>query len=406
MPVNLSAAESLLPVRGVRLGIGQGGIKHKNRADVVLLEFAPEAMVAGSFTRNAFCAAPVHCCRAALGEGRPVAGLLINSGNANAGTGAAGLRVAQQSMAEAAAALGRPETAVLPFSTGVIGQALPLEKLVQGLQQAQAQLADDNWLAAARAIMTTDTVPKGVSRQVQTAGGQVTVTGIAKGAGMVCPDMATMLAFVACDAKFENADLQLLLDQAVAASFNSITVDGDTSTNDAAVLCASGQVGDQPLVPGSSDFLRVAQAISEVCLALAQAIVRDAEGATRFVEVEILEGRDTTEARQVAYCIAHSPLVKTALFAGDANWGRILAAVGRSGLRELDLGRISLGIDDLELISNGEPATGYSEASGAVAFARAEYKIWVRLGRGEALARIWTCDLGYDYVRINAEYRT
>ena len=406
MPVNLSAAESLLPVRGVRLGIGQGGIKHKNRADVVLLEFAPEAMVAGSFTRNAFCAAPVHCCRAALGEGRPVAGLLINSGNANAGTGAAGLRVAQQSMAEAAAALGRPETAVLPFSTGVIGQALPLEKLVQGLQQAQAQLADDNWLAAARAIMTTDTVPKGVSRQVQTAGGQVTVTGIAKGAGMVCPDMATMLAFVACDAKFENADLQLLLDQAVAASFNSITVDGDTSTNDAAVLCASGQVGDQPLVPGSSDFLRVAQAISEVCLALAQAIVRDAEGATRFVEVEILEGRDTTEARQVAYCIAHSPLVKTALFAGDANWGRILAAVGRSGLRELDLGRISLGIDDLELISNGEPATGYSEASGAVAFARAEYKIWVRLGRGEALARIWTCALGYDYVRINAEYRT
>ena len=406
MPVNLHPVESLLPVPGVRLGVGRGGIKHQHRDDVLLLELAPGSAVAGSFTRNAFCAAPVQCCRAALSSEQPIAGLLINSGNANAGTGAAGLRVAQQSMAAAAQALGRPEASVLPFSTGVIGQALPLEKLSKGLEQAQQQLAEDNWLPAARAIMTTDTVPKGASRQLQTAAGRVTVTGIAKGAGMICPDMATMLAFVACDAHIADGDLQGLLDQAVAESFNSITVDGDTSTNDAAVLCATGRVGEQALSPDSADFAALGRAVREVCLELAQAIVRDAEGATRFVEIQVDGGRDVAECRQVAYCIAHSPLVKTALFAGDANWGRILAAVGRSGLGELDLSRISLGIDDLELICDGEPSAGYQEADGAAAFARAENRIWVRLGRGSAEARIWTCDLGYDYVRINAEYRT
>lgn len=406
MAVNLTAPEALLPVAGVRLATAAAGIKKAGRQDLLLVELAPETQVAGVFTRNAFCAAPVRYCQQQLREGRPIAGLLINSGNANAGTGRAGAEAAAKTAERAAVLLQRPTAAVLPFSTGVIGVPLPVPKLLDALPAAIDGLAPDGWLGAAQAIMTTDTVAKGVSRQVATAAGTVTVTGIAKGAGMIRPDMATMLAFIACDANISANGLQAMLQRVTAASFNAVTVDGDTSTNDAAILMATGRVGDQPLSEKGADFAAVEAAIREVCQYLAQAMVRDGEGAKRFIELEVLGARSVDEARQVAYTIAHSPLVKTACFAGDANWGRILAAVGRSGLVDLDVSRIDIHIDDVALIEQGEPHPEYTEAAGAAVFAKDEYRIRIHLGRGDQQATIWTCDLGYEYVRINADYRT
>lgn len=406
MAVNLSAPTNLLPVQGVRLATAAAGIKKADRQDLVLIELVPETQVAGVFTRNAFCAAPVRYCQQQLRAGRSIAGLLINSGNANAGTGRAGAEAATLTAERAAALLQRPDSAVLPFSTGVIGVPLPVPKVLDALPTAVAGLSADAWLGAAQAIMTTDTVAKGISRQVKTAAGIVTVTGIAKGAGMIRPDMATMLAFIACDANISAASLQGILQRVTAASFNAVTVDGDTSTNDAAILMATGKVGNQPLLEQEADFAAVEAAIREVCQYLAQAMVRDGEGAKRFIELEVLGARTVDEARQVAYTIAHSPLVKTACFAGDANWGRILAAVGRSGLPDLDVSTIDIRIDDVALIEQGEPHPDYTEAAGAAVFAKDEYRIRIHLGRGDQQATIWTCDLGYEYVRINADYRT
>jgi glutamate N-acetyltransferase/amino-acid N-acetyltransferase len=295
---------------------------------------------------------------------------------------------------------------VLPFSTGVIGQPLPVERMNSAIGHAAGRLEADAWLDAARAIMTTDTVPKGCSRRVRTARGEVTVTGIAKGVGMICPDMATLLAFVATDARLSGAALKRCLRDAVATSFNSVTVDGDTSTNDSCLLVATGRAGGPALAPGSRDYRAVAAAIAEVCLELAQAIVRDGEGATRFVTLEVGGARNVAEARRVAYAVAHSPLVKTALFAGDANWGRLAMAIGNAGVAGLDARRVSVSLDGVKVLERGQPHPAYREEQGAAVLARPEYTIGIELGRGRARARVWTCDLSHDYVKINAEYRT
>ena len=406
MAVNLHPPASLLPVAGARLGSAEAAIKKPGRKDLLLIELAPGSRVAGVFTRNAFCAAPVQLCREALGQGTAIRGLLINSGNANAGTGTAGYEAARETMAAAAAQLGCAPEQVLPFSTGVIGQKLPAERVKAALPAAKVDLATEGWMQASRTIMTTDTLPKGASRQVQTSQGLVTVTGISKGAGMICPDMATLLAFVGTDARLTPAATQACLNAAVGKSFNCVTVDGDTSTNDSCVFFATAQVGTAEVDEQHSDYAIIAAAVTEVCTELAQAIVRDGEGATRFITIEIAHAKSEGEARLAAYALAHSPLFKTAAFAGDANWGRILAAVGRSGIEGLDVSRISVRIDDVELLVNGEPHPGYREERGAAVFAKPEYRIRIDLGRGDAGVTVWTCDFSYDYVKINAEYRT
>lgn len=406
MAVNLHAPEFLHPVAGVRLGTAEAAIKKPGRQDLLLIELAPGSRVAGTFTRNAFCAAPVQLCRESLQRGAAVRALLINSGNANAGTGAAGLADARSTQAAVAAALGCAPEQVLPFSTGVIGQRLPAERIAAAVPAAVNALQADGWLAAAAAIMTTDTVMKGATRRVATSQGEVTVTGIAKGAGMICPDMATLLAFVATDARLSTAATQQCLQSAVQHSFNCVTIDGDTSTNDSCVLIASAQLGGDEIDVGHADYAVIQSAVRSVCEELAQAIARDGEGATRLITIDVGGARDEAEARLAAYALAHSPLFKTAAFAGDANWGRILAAIGRSGIAALDVSRIDIDIDDVALLRGGEPDAGYTEARGAAVFARPEYTVAIRLGRGDAAVRIWTCDFSYDYVRINAEYRT
>lgn len=403
MAVNLQAPARLEPVPGIRLGCAAAGIKKAGRADMLLIALPPDAAVAGVFTRNAFCAAPVQLCREILASGVAVRGLLVNAGNANAGTGAAGLAAARRSSEAAAAQVGG---AVLPFSTGVIGAQLPLDRMLAAVPALVADLREDNWLAAAQAIMTTDTVAKGASRRLDIDGRTVTLTGIVKGAGMIRPDMATLLGFIATDAVIGREALAQALHEAVEVSFNSITVDGDTSTNDSVVVVASGAAGHAPLTPDAAAWPVFVDALRALCIELAQAVVRDGEGATRLVTIEVEAAQHRDEARAVAFTVAHSPLVKTALFAGDANWGRILAAVGRSGVVDFDLSRVDIAIDDVDLIRGGEPAADYSEARGSAVFARPEFTIRIRLGRGDAACRIWTCDFSYDYVRINAEYRS
>ncbi len=393
-----------LTVAGIRLGTTCAGIKYPDRRDLVVIEAAPGTRAAAVFTRNAFCAAPVIVARTHLAAASPRY-LVINTGNANAGTGRQGLVDAGASCRTLAERGGcRPEE-VLPFSTGVIGEPLPLYRLVTGLPAALAALRPDGWIEAAHGIMTTDTRPKWASRQLTLAGTTVTVTGIAKGAGMICPDMATLLAFVATDAEVNQALLQQVLAEAVAESFNAITVDGDTSTNDACVLLATGQSG-VGIPAAGEDSERFAATVREVCSDLAQAIIRDGEGATKFITVRVEGGRDMAECRRVAYAIAHSPLVKTAFFASDPNWGRILAAVGRAGLADLELDRIVIHLDEACIVREGGRAPEYTEAHGQQVMARPEITIRVELGRGVATARIWTTDLSFDYVRINAEYRT
>jgi glutamate N-acetyltransferase/amino-acid N-acetyltransferase len=406
MAVNLTSPESLLPVPGVRLAVAEAAIKKPGRKDVLLVELAEGAQVAGVFTKNAFAAAPVQICRERLKRSAAIRALLVNSGNANAATGQDGLDSARATTAAAAAALGIRAEAVLPFSTGVIGQQLPVGRINAAIGHASARLDEDAWLAAAQAIMTTDTVPKGASRRVATSQGEVTVTGIAKGVGMICPDMATMLAFIATDARLSAAAVRRCLRDAVGVSFNCATVDGDTSTNDSCVLIATGQTGRKALAPGGRDYERLAAAVAEVCVELAQATVRDGEGATRFVTVAVGGARSVAEARQVAFSVAHSPLVKTALFAGDANWGRLAMAIGKAGVRGLDARRVGVKLDDVAVLRRGEPHPDYREAQGAAVLAKPEYTIAIDLGRGRAQARIWTCDFSYDYVKINAEYRT
>lgn len=406
MAVNLSPPEVLHPIAGVRLGIAEAAIKRPGRADLLLIELASGTQVAGVFTRNAFSAAPVQLCRAALASGHTVRGLLINSGNANAGTGQDGITRARQTMRAAAAALACAPEQILPFSTGVIGQSLPAERMVEAMPHAAMALSENAWVAAASAIMTTDTVPKGVSRQVKTSRGVVTVTGIAKGAGMIRPDMATLLGFVGTDAPLDADAADTCLRTAVGQSFNCISVDGDTSTNDSIAFFATGAIGGGPLGIEDPDYAVVQDAVTAVCIELAQAVVRDGEGATRLITIEVVGARDVDEARQAAFTLAHSPLFKTAAFAGDANWGRILAAIGRSGLPDLDVSQISIEIDDVVLIRRGEPDPSYTEARGSAVFAKPEYTVSIDLGRGGARGHVWTCDLSYDYVRINAEYRT
>ncbi len=409
MAVGLSAPVGLLPVAGVRLGATAAGIRtgiKKDGADLALMEIAPGSTVAAVFTRNAFCAAPVILARRHLARCAPRY-FLVNAGNANAGTGEAGLADARACCEAVATAANCPVEAVLPFSTGVIGERLPVDEMRAAIPGLVAGLAPDGWAQAARAIMTTDTVPKGCSRRITVDGRDVTLTGIAKGSGMICPDMATMLAFIATDAAAAPDFLQQCLHRAVARSFNCITVDGDTSTNDACVLAATGAGEAPPLDQASSSGAAAFEAaLTDLCVALAQAIVRDGEGATRFITVEVCGGRDEAECRQVAYTVAHSPLVKTACFAGDPNWGRILAAVGRAGLEGLEVGGIDIFLDGVCIVRGGARAPEYTEAQGVAAMAGEEIRIRIDLGRGQAQGQVWTCDLSCDYVRINAEYRT
>ncbi|MEZ5451924.1 MAG: bifunctional glutamate N-acetyltransferase/amino-acid acetyltransferase ArgJ [Thiothrix sp.] len=402
MAVNLQAPETLLPVAGVRLASVNAGIRYKNRNDMLLMELEPGSHTAAVFTRNAFCAAPVHVCRHNLQHSNPRY-LLINAGNANAGTGEQGMQAARECCEQVAQQGACWAEQVLPFSTGVIGMQLPVEKMTAALPEIFGKLDANGWLEASRTIMTTDTVAKAISRQVEVFGETITITGIAKGAGMIHPNMATMLAYVATDALLEKEILQSLLNDVVEETFNCITVDGDTSTNDSLVVVATGSSG---VYVGGDGLPVFRQALQEVCLYLAQAIVRDGEGATKFISIEVQGAATRAEARLVGNTVALSPLVKTALFASDPNWGRILAAVGRSPVDGLDVSCISIWLGDTLLIEDGEPAASYHEELGQVEMKRDEITIRIHLGRGDASATTWTCDFSYDYVKINAEYRS
>jgi glutamate N-acetyltransferase/amino-acid N-acetyltransferase len=403
MAVNLPAPDpaQLLPVAGIELGIARAGIRKPNRKDLLVMRLAPGATVAGVFTRNRFPAAPVVLAKAHL-KGS-VRALVVNTGNANAGTGRDGLERALEICDAVGAALGCRAREVLPFSTGVIMEPLPADRIVAGVPAALADLRPDNWASAAEAIMTTDTVAKACSRRVRLAGGQAVVTGIAKGSGMIRPDMATMLGFVATDASVSRAALQRMTKSAADQSFNAITVDGDTSTNDAFICLATGR---GPVARSKKDVESLAGAITSVAQELAQTIVRDGEGATKFVTVRVERGRSAAECRKVAYAIAHSPLVKTAFFAGDPNLGRILAAIGNSGVAGLDTSKVDLYIDAARVARRGGRDPDYREEQGVAAMKKAEFTVRVALHRGRAAATVWTCDLSYDYVKINAEYRT
>ena len=406
MAVELTPPEAalLFPVAGVELGVAMAGVRKANRRDLLLMRLAAESTVAGVFTRNRFCAAPVIIARRNLAAGSGIRGLVINTGNANAGTGHDGLARAALVCEGVARSLGCTADQVLPFSTGVIMEPLPAERIVAGLPAAAADLRADNWAAAAEAIMTTDTVPKAASRRVHLAGGEVTVTGMAKGAGMIRPDMATMLGFIATDARVSRDALEALVRETADKSFNCISVDGDTSTNDAFVLVASG--ASSVAAQSEADLAALGRAIAEVAVLLAQAIVRDGEGATKFITIRIEGGRTVEECRRVAYAIAHSPLVKTAFFASDPNLGRILAAIGNAGIADLDVSRLQLYLDAVLVAADGGRHPDYREEQGAAAMAKPEFTVRAALNRGQAAATVWTCDLSFEYVKINAEYRT
>lgn len=408
MPVNYSApsAAELLPVKGVRLGVAEAHIRKPNRKDLLVIKLDAGSRVAGVFTENRFCAAPVTLCREHLTTAQPIEALVVNTGNANAGTGESGLQHARQTCAALAELLGCSAGQVLPFSTGVIMEPLPVERVTAGLPACIADLREDNWLRAAEAIMTTDIVAKGISRQLQIGGRTVTVTGIAKGSGMIHPNMATMLGYIATDAAVSQSALQRMLKYAVDRSFNCITVDGDTSTNDALVLMATGQSGAAEIDADDAGYEPLRDAVTEVATLLAQAIVRDGEGATKFMTIRVEGGRDEAECRKVAYAIAHSPLIKTAFFASDPNLGRILAAIGYAGVEGLDVNALRLYLGEVLVAENGGRAASYEEAQGAAVMREAEIIVRVELNRGAAAATVWTCDFSYDYVKINADYRS
>ena len=408
MPVNYAtpAADQLLPVAGVRLGVAEAEIRKKNRRDLTLVALDGGCTVAGVFTQNRFCAAPVQLCRNHLATGKEIRALVINTGIANAGTGEPGRQTAQASCEAVAALLGIAADQVLPFSTGVILEPLPVDRLKAGLPAAKADLKADNWHAAAHAIMTTDTVAKAASRRITVGGKTITVSGISKGAGMIKPNMATMLGFVATDAGIAQSLLDKLVKEAADASFNCITVDGDTSTNDSFVMIATGQSGAAFASEADAGWDEVRAAIVAVAVELAQAIVRDGEGATKFITIAVQGGKTIEECRQVGYAIGHSPLVKTAFFASDPNLGRILAAVGYAGIADLDVDGVKVWLDDVLVAENGGRAAAYQEADGARVMAQAEITVRVDLGRGNAQASVFTCDFSYDYVKINADYRS
>lgn len=412
MAVNLPPLGELLPVPGVSVGTAFAGIKASATAaapgkqDLVVMLLAEGSVTAGVFTRNAFRAAPVLLAEATIARGG-VRALIINSGNANAATAEPGLQDAHQVCEALAREASLPEGSVLPFSTGVIGVRLPVDRMIKALPQAVSAARDDRWADAARAIMTTDTAPKALSRRIDVAGTPVTITGMAKGAGMLKPDMATMLGYVCCDANVDQDCLDALVRQVADASFNRITVDGDTSTNDAFIMVATG-VADHPRIasPDGDGYGALAQGLTEVAQKLAQWLVRDGEGATRFVTVRVEGGASPEECLRVAYTVAESPLIKTAIFAGDPNWGRFCMAIGRAGVPDLDTARVNLFLDDVCVARGGLMAEEYEEADGARVMAQAEFEVRIELGRGEATETVWTTDLSYDYVKINAEYRT
>ncbi|KIU50725.1 ornithine acetyltransferase [Pseudomonas putida] len=405
MAVGLGPLPTLHPVPGFELGIASAGIKRPGRKDVVVMRCAEGSSVAGVFTLNAFCAAPVILAKQRV-QGS-VRYLLTNTGNANAGTGAPGLAAAERTCARLAELAGVDADAVLPFSTGVIGEPLPVEKIEGALQAALDDLSENNWAEAATGIMTTDTLPKGASRQFQHDGVTITVTGISKGAGMIRPNMATMLGYIATDAKVAPAVLKDLLLDGANKSFNRITIDGDTSTNDCCMLIATGKADVAEVTEARGPlFDALKKAVFEVCMEVAQAIVRDGEGATKFVTVQVNGGGNHQECLDVGYAVAHSPLIKTALFASDPNWGRILAAVGRAGVPNLNVSLIDVYLDDVCIASKGGRNATYTEAQGSAVMAQEEITIRIDLGRGDCSETIWTTDLSHEYVKINAEYRT
>jgi glutamate N-acetyltransferase / amino-acid N-acetyltransferase len=409
MPVNLRAPDpsQLHAVSGLRIGTTMAGVRKANKRDLVVVVLDEGAAVAGVFTQNRFCAAPVQVCREHLAAGNGIRAIVVNTGNANAGTGADGLARARATCDALAAHLRVQPQQVLPFSTGVIMETLPVDRIVAGLPAAVADLAPNHWFEAAQGIMTTDTLPKAVSRQVVIGGKAVTVTGIAKGAGMIRPNMATMLGFVATDANIDPALMPALVRDAADQSFNRITIDGDTSTNDSFLLIATRQADHAPITQiESASGTALRAAVFEVSRLLAQAIVRDGEGATKFITVRIDGGRTEDECRLAAYAIAHSPLVKTAFFASDPNLGRILAAVGYAGIDDLDPGLIDLFLDDVHVVVEGGRHPAYQEADGQRVMKQSEITIRVDLHRGPAHATVWTCDLSHDYVSINADYRS
>jgi glutamate N-acetyltransferase/amino-acid N-acetyltransferase len=408
MPVNLTApaAHTLLPVKGVKLGFAEAYVRKPNRKDVLVITLESGTTVAGVFTQNQFCAAPVLLCKAHLAGAMPIRALLVNTGCANAGTGEDGLNRAKLTCEALAASLDIEPTQVLPFSTGVILEPLPVEKVVAGLPAAISNLKEDNWLSAAEAIMTTDIVAKGASRQLTLEGKQITITGISKGSGMIHPNMATMLGYVATDAAISQSALNQMIKDVANQSFNCITVDGDTSTNDSLILMATGQAQNSEIDLGSSDYDMIKTAITDIAIELAQAIVRDGEGATKFMTVQVENGRDEAECRKVAYAIAHSPLIKTAFFASDPNLGRILAAIGYAGVEQLDVEKLKLYLGDVLVAENGGRATAYLEEQGAAIMKEPEILVRVDLARGSAQCTVWTCDFSYDYVKINADYRS
>jgi glutamate N-acetyltransferase / amino-acid N-acetyltransferase len=412
MPVNLKTPDpkSLLPVKGLSLGVAQAGIRKVGRKDLLVMKLEDGARVAGVFTQNRFCAAPVVIARQHLSLLDPdasVRALVVNTGCANAGTGREGIAAARQTCSELAERMGCSAAQVLPFSTGVIMEPLPVEKIAAGLPACLADARENNWLSAAEAIMTTDTLPKAASRHAKAGSADITVTGIAKGAGMIRPNMATMLGFVATDAKLSLAATRALVAHAANRSFNCITVDGDTSTNDSFMLIATGQAGMAEIGDTKSPaYAAVEEAVTAVAAELAQAIIRDGEGATKFITVRVEGGRSEEECRKAAYAVAHSPLVKTAFFASDPNLGRILAAVGYAGIADLAVDKVDLHLDDVLVVKGGGRNPGYREADGARVMKQPEITVRLVMNRGAAAATVWTCDLSHDYVTINAEYRS
>lgn len=408
MPVNLPtlSAASLLPINGVTLGFAEAHIRKPNRKDVLVIQLAEGSHVAGVFTQNRFCAAPVIVCKKHLATNSEICALVVNTGNANAGTGEAGLQHANQTCDALAELLNLKSEQVLPFSTGVILEPLPVDKIIAHLPTAIENAQADNWLNAAQAIMTTDIVPKATSRQLNIGGKTVTITGMSKGSGMIHPNMATMLGYLATDAVVSKQALDAIIHYAVNKSFNCITVDGDTSTNDSFIMMATNLAGHAEVTTSSEDFIALRDAMTDVAIELAQAIVRDGEGATKFMTIQVEAGKNEAECRKVAYAIAHSPLIKTAFFASDPNLGRILAAIGYAGIDDLDVSKLSLYLGDVLVSENGGIAASYKEEQGAAIMKEAEILVRVVLNRGEGTATVWTCDFSYDYVKINADYRS
>lgn len=408
MPVNLKllTIDSISPIKGISLGTAKAHIKKPNRKDLLLVTIAEGSKVSGVFTQNAFCAAPVLVCKEHLKNESGIRALIINTGCANAGTGEEGISKAKETCQAVSELLSINSRQVLPFSTGVILESLPIDKIKNGLPDTVKNLDPAHWFDAAEAIMTTDIAPKGASRRIKIQDREIFISGVSKGSGMIHPNMATMLSFIATDASINQILLDKLLEEVTQQSFNCITVDGDTSTNDSFILIATGHAGNREIIEEDNDYEILKAAILEVAIELAQAIVRDGEGATKFITIQVESGLDNAECRKVGFAIAHSPLIKTAFFASDPNLGRILAAIGYAGIESLDISKIELYLGDFLVAEKGGRATSYTEHQGQEVMKHSEISMRILLNRGHAKATIWTCDFSYDYVKINADYRS